>query len=105
MRRAVIVLISVLGVAAAVVAVLVIYLSTANLAPLVERYSNTLIGRPIRLGSLHLGLGRNLHIAARDVQLPAIVDPKLPAWTPMCGFFRCSPATSWSSWSRSIIWR
>lgn len=78
MRRFLILLLTVAGVAVTVVVALVIYMATADLAPLVEKYSNTLIGRPVRLASLSLGLGSNLHISARDVRLPAGIDPKLP---------------------------
>lgn len=78
MRRVLIPLLAVAGAAVTVAMAVLIYAATADLAPLAERYSNALIGRPLRLGSLHLGLGGTLHISARDVRLPAAIDPKLP---------------------------
>ena len=78
MRRFLILLATVAGVVIGLVAVIVIYAASTDLAPLVETYSQTLLGRPVRLASLHLDLGRALHFEARDVRLPAEADPKLP---------------------------
>lgn len=78
MRRGIIILLSAGGGIIVLVAALLIYILTADLAPLVERYSETLIGRPIRLGSLNPGLGSSLHIAARELRLPSAIDLKMP---------------------------
>ena len=78
MRRFLILLVTVAGVVVGLAAIVVIYAASADLAPLVEKYSQTLLGRSVRLASLHLDLGRALHFEARDVRLPSDVDPKLP---------------------------
>ena len=77
-RRVLTLLLGAVGIVAGLAACVLIYAASVNLAPLVQRYSNTLLGRPVKLGALYLDFGRTIHLSARDVRVPAAIDPKLP---------------------------